>query len=169
MAKRIPDDERERIIAAFSSGKSCNQLAKEFGRSPQTISNIARSVGHQFGYLNAIHAHEARKAYGAEWRANARQKLADAFDDLLADLKRPALVYSFGGRDNTYNEHELEKPDAKIKRDLIAAASTTMRTINEMDKAEQGGADDPLMQWIEGLKEKRAARRKSIDDDPATE
>lgn len=169
MAKPVSSEERERIIAAFATGKSCRQIAREFGRSTGTISAIAADVGHEFGRSNVARAVEINRRYGAEWRAQARQKLADAFDELMADLKKPLLVYSFGGRDNTYNEHQLKKPDPTAKKHLIQAASTAMRTITEMDKAEQGGTDDPLLQWVAGLEELREARRKSDDDDPTPE
>lgn len=169
MAKPVSHEERERIIAAFATGKSCRQIAKQFGRATGTISAIAAETGHEFGRSNVLRAVEINQRYGAEWRATAKQRMAEAFDDFMDDLKRPTLVYSFGGRDNVYNEHTLAKPDAKTKRDIINSAAVAYRTIEAMDKAEQGGADDPLLQWIEGLKEKRAERRKSTDDDPATE
>lgn len=133
MAKRVSDEERQRIIDAFPTGKSCRQIAREFGRNPNTISAIARDVGHEFGHINALRAHEINRKYGAEWRAETRQLLADEARRLLADLRKPALVYSFGGRDNTYNEHTLDEPDTKAKHELMRAATTALRAIRDLD------------------------------------
>lgn len=169
MAKPVSQEERERIIAAFATGKSCRQIAREFGRSTGTISAIAAETGHEFGRSNVLRAVEINRRYGAEWRANAKQRMAEAFDDFMDDLKRPTLVYAFGGKDNVYNEHTLEKPDAKTKRDIINSAAVAYRTIEAMDKADQGGADDPLTQWVDLLKEEREARRKRDDGQAAPE
>lgn len=63
MARPIPEEERERIIAEFATGKSCNQIAREFGRSPGLVSRLAREVGHDFERSQTKKATRARVTY----------------------------------------------------------------------------------------------------------
>lgn len=152
MAKPVSDDERQQIIEAFSTGKSCNTIAREFGRSSNTISRIARDVNHQFAQVNALRAREINRKYGAEWRADMRQLLADEARRLLADMRKPALVYSFGGRDNAYNEHEIEEPDFRSKRDLMQAVSTALRSIRDLDATDSTtGNLGQLGEWFAAI------------------
>ena len=138
---RIPDDEREQIIAAFATGKSCKQIARDFERSPDTISRIARAAGHKFGRMNLDNARAARKAYGAEWRANAREKLSEEITQTLAEMRSEYLVYAFGGKDNVYNEQTIPKPDARAQRDMAATITSLWRVVREMDEYESKQAD----------------------------
>lgn len=157
MAKPVSDEERQRIIEAFPTGKSCRQIARELGRSTTTISTIAKSVGHEFGQINAERARAINQRYGAEWRAEMRQRLADEAMRLLDDMRKPALVFSFGGRDNTYNEHELEEPDFRSKRDLMQAVSTALRSIRDLDATDSTtGNLGMLGEWFATID--RAAR-----------
>lgn len=62
-------------------------------------------------------------------RALLEQLLLDDALALREQLWKPALVYNFGGKDNTYEEHQLERPD-------FAGQSAIMRTVGvAIDKA----------------------------------
>lgn len=148
MAKPISPQERDRIIAEFATGKPCKQIAREFQRSPDTISRIARTVGHQFGRTNLENARAANLAYGAERRANIRLKTVEIIEDRLRDFNRPTLVYSFGGKGNIYNERTLEKPDARTMRDLAQTVSTLWRVVKDIDAAETTQHDDSALDRI---------------------
>lgn len=149
VAKPLTPEEREAIIAEFATGKSCRQIARKFGRSPSTISKLADEVGHEFGRSNVERAVAIKRRYGAEWRAEMREKLAAEAERLLADIRKPMLVYNFGGRDNTYNEHVIPEPDARAKRDLMQAVAVALRTILEFDKTDATIHDLGILdQWF---------------------
>lgn len=137
VAKPVSPEERERIIAEFATGKSCNEIARQFNRSTNTISRIARSVDHQFAQVNAARAREVNKGYTAERRANVRLKTVELVEQTLQEFNEPTLVFNFGGKDNDYNEHTLDKPDARTKRDLAQTAATLWRIVKDIDAAEQ--------------------------------
>lgn len=89
MAAKLTDDERQAIVDLIETGKSARDVAREAGRSVDTISRIARDIGWQFGRPNLVRAREAKSAYCAEERAvdaAAMQvrvrKLIAGFDDL---------------------------------------------------------------------------------------
>lgn len=164
MAKPVSAEERERIIEAFATGKSCRQIAREFGRSTTTISTIAKSVGHEFGQINTERARAINQKYGAEWRADMRQRLADEAGRLLDDMRKPSLVFNFGGKENSYNEHIIEEPDFRSKRDLMQAVSTALKSIRDLDATDSTtGNLGQLGEWFAAID--RAA---SEYHDPAT-
>jgi transposase-like protein len=163
---RVPDDEREQIIAEFATGKSCRQIAKQFGRATQTISNIARDAGHSFGQTNAEHARAVKAVYDSERRARIIANELEAIERLQAQRFAETLVYNFGGRENTYNEHMIAEPDFRSKRDLTAAISTAVKTVMELDRAEQANsADELLIEFTTAIRKRREAR----DDDDGVE
>jgi len=145
VAKPVSDAERQQIIEAIRSGLSCRQVAKQFGRSTDTISRIARDIGWDFGQTNVQRAHEINARYGAEWRADMRQKLAEESMRLLEDMRKPSLVYNFGGKENSYNEHLLDEPDGLTKRSLMQSVSTALQTILRFDAADKTSGNRGLL------------------------
>jgi hypothetical protein len=86
---RVSEQERASIIAALGTGKSCNQLAREFERSPDTVSRIARDAGHVFGHTNTENANEARRRYGRDERLATIAEFIDKARELLKDMDGP--------------------------------------------------------------------------------
>lgn len=142
MAKAVDEDERQRIIAAFDTGATCNAIAKEFKRSPDTISRIAASVGFQFGHTNLARAHEAKSSYGAEARARLAQLATERAVTALERMEGRYLVFNFGGRDNTYEEHELSEPPVEALRGLAATVRDLVRTVLDVDKHDNRSGED---------------------------
>lgn len=153
MAKPLSDAEREQIIDLLHAGESRNDIAARVGRSPGTITNIAREIGHRFGQTNLARAHEARRAYGAEARAATAARLHQEADLLLEQLHRPHLVFNIGGKDNVYTEHELSEPDVGAKLNLIRAAREALRTVLEIDKHDNRGDEvgSDFDRWLEEM------------------
>lgn len=48
VAKRLPPEKIQEIEAALVPGKSCHKIAAECGVSPQSVSRIAKRVGHDW-------------------------------------------------------------------------------------------------------------------------
>jgi transposase len=142
VAKPLDDAERQQIIDLLQQGKSRNDIAAATGRSNGTISRIAASIGHTFGQSNLAHAHEARSAYSAERRARIAERFTEEAEKLLDQLHGGYLVFNFGGRDNTYEEHELLEPPVEAKRQLIQAAREAMRTVLDIDKHDNHNDED---------------------------
>lgn len=116
MAKPVTDDERNAIVDALHAGRSARDIATEHGRSTDTISRIAKSIGWDFGRPNLTRAREAKSAYSAERRASLAARFTEVAERLLDDLDGEYLVFNFGGKDNTYEEHMLDAPPIEAKR-----------------------------------------------------
>lgn len=153
MAAPLTDTERASIIAAIESGKSCQTIAAEFARSPDTISRIARSIGWTFGHTNAARARESRSAYCAERRAEIAAACTEKVERILADLERPFMAFNFGGKDNTYAEHEMDRPPVDAVRLMVQSVRDLVRTVLDIDRHDNR-ADEGLAQvdqWLRGM------------------
>lgn len=164
MAKRVDDDERQRIIETFATGKSCRQIAQEFGRATTTISTIAKSVGHEFGQINTAHARKLKSIYDEERRQQIRLDTVDAAEKVLRQIFESTIVFNFGGRDNTYNEHELDKPPYRDQRDIAQTFKTLMSVVLEIDKREQGRSDYGLLDVLFGQIQSEANEYRDAND-----
>lgn len=155
MAKALTDQERARIVELIQSGKGCVETSKIVGRSPDTVSRIANAIGHRFGETNLSRAHASRSAYCAERRAAIAERLVEEVDLLLDELHGEYLVFNFGGKDNTYEEHLLSEPPTEVKRALVQSVRDAMRTVIEIDrhdaKTDEGKAKGLLERLFDGL------------------
>jgi hypothetical protein len=144
MANRVTDAEKQRVLELHKLGMSCTAIAKELGRSTWTVSHIAKEHGLEWASQQAAEATRVKVATNREKRATLESRFLDEAALLLDQLHQPHLVYNFGGRDNTYEEHTLAEPDVGAKRSLIQAASTAVdRAVRlaEVDKAASGAAE----------------------------
>lgn len=139
MPAKISDAERQAIVDLLPSGMSAAKIAKQVGRSIQTVSRIAQAEGHRWGDTNLAHAHEARSAYSAERRAEIAARFTEECDRLLDELHGEYLVFNFGGKDNTFEERTLVEPPTEAKRQLIQAAREAMRTVLDIDRHDNKG------------------------------
>ncbi|MEN6426118.1 MAG: helix-turn-helix domain-containing protein [Phycisphaerales bacterium] len=150
MPARLPDDERQRIIDLLATGKSAYSIGKEVGHSQSTVCLIAKSIGHSFAKTNLAHAHEARAAYGAEWRADFASRLSAECDSFLESLHGEYLVYNFGGKENDYNEHTLDEPPTEAKERIVKSIRLAMQTVLDIARHDSdGGMGLPAVdEWL---------------------
>ncbi len=154
MSRRITDDERQTIIDAIRAGTPRNQIARNTGRSPGTITNIARAAGitDAFDRSATKRACEASRADNASRRAALVSGLLDDAERLRSQLFAPTTVFNFGGRDNTYEERVIREPTFADKRHIMAAvrlAATTARDLELVDQDE--GGFSAVDQWLRGM------------------
>lgn len=158
----LTDDERQRIIELLHAGHSRAAIARQTARSVGTIANVAASIGFrsdQSAALRTQRAREARSAYSAERRAQIAAKATERAMELLEQFDREHLVFSFGGRDNTYAEHTLPEPPVDAKRQMAAAFRDLMRTVLDVDRHDNRAEDDmaAVDQWLRGIVEGAAS------------
>lgn len=82
MAKPISKKEEMAIIEAINEGKTRNSIAREFKRSPGTITNIAQKNGLTFDQTPTKKAVEA----ASKWNKARRFELIGKFFDKLRDV-----------------------------------------------------------------------------------
>lgn len=137
-AKPFTRDELDRLTELHGQGMSCRQIATELGRGASAVSRHARDLGLTFDTARTAQATERRVIDSRAKRAILEGRFLDEAGALLDQLHKPHLVYNFGGKDNTYEEHQLDEPDVSAKRALIQAAGTAVDKaikLAETDKA----------------------------------
>lgn len=160
MAAPLTDDERANIIALIEAGMSRRDIAKQVHRDPATITRIAKSIGHDWlskaddrTQSSLARAHKARSAYCAERRAEMAGRLQVAAERMLEQLDEPFVAFSFGGRDNLYNEHEFLHPPVDAQFTIVRAVRESMRTVLDIDRhdnrADEGAA--AVDEWLRGV------------------
>jgi hypothetical protein len=127
----IPEEKRERIIELLGDGRTCSAIAAEVEVSTSTVSNVAKSIGHEFGQANLARAHESRSAYAAEVRAEIAQAAAERARRLLFDFEATQPVVAHGPDGSEVLDLAL---DARAQRDRASAIQVLTRTVLDIDR-----------------------------------
>jgi hypothetical protein len=140
-AGRLTPDEETTIRDMHAAGASLGQIATELGRSKSTVSKFAARHHLAWGDDRTAKATEAKVATNRDKRAALETRFLDEAALLLDALHQPHTAFNFGGKDNTYEEHELPEPDVQSKRTLIQAAGTAVDKavkLADLDRAGDG-------------------------------
>lgn len=129
----ITDADRDRLFALHSDGLSRNQIAKEMGRGPSTVSKLAKEAGLSFESHRTAEAVEARVADARAKRAALAVKLLDDAELLRQRLHNRYTVWRIGSEGDLYTG-TLELPDARDQRDLMVAAGTAIDKSLRLDE-----------------------------------
>ena len=95
----VTSGEAESILEALDTGLPVRQVARQFDRSPSTISRIAKRGGLNLECANTKKAIQANKAYGLIRRLKANDKALTKFEAMLdrcdsaTDLRNLAVAY----------------------------------------------------------------------------
>lgn len=118
----VDEETRKQVVVAHGEGKSRNAIAKEFGIAGQTVTRICAEAGLSFDRTQTTLAVRARSVDLADARLLLAQKMVVAAQDALDDLDAPYLVFNFGGKDNTFEEHLLDGPPEEVRRSIMTTA-----------------------------------------------
>ncbi|MEU5838786.1 hypothetical protein ABZ820_34695 [Streptomyces diacarni] len=122
----VEDAERARVRELHARGLGRNAIAREIERGTRTVSLIAADLGLSFNRTATEEATRARSADLAELRTQLAHDLTLDALRLTQQMWEPAVVYNFGGKDNTYAERSVNEPPAGDKRALMAAAGAAL-------------------------------------------
>lgn len=161
MATAWTDEESTRLTELHAAGKSLHFIAGELGRSKETISRHSDRLGLSFSREKTAKAAEAVHIDNKARRARIEEQLLVKSEDMLAQLDKPAIVYSFGGQFNQYEQHELEKPDPVAQKHIVQALSTALTAANklhEMNAGQQAEKAVSALVQMQGALEQFAAQ-----------
>lgn len=173
MPAQIPDEKRAAILADIETGeKGRNQIAREHEVSQSTVSLIAQDAGLRdaFDRTTTKHATAAVTADNKARRAAISARLLTKASEFLDQIDSPHLVFNFGGKDNTYEERELDRPPTGDMRNLMTCAAIALDKHVVLDKhdGDQGveGARAMILDLAQAL---RGAANPPALDAPADE
>jgi hypothetical protein len=143
MPKALAPDKRERILADIrAGGKSRNQIARDHQVSVGSVTNLSRTVSdHAFDRSATKKATEAAVADSAALRAATSRRFLVKANELLDQMDEPFLAFSFGGRENSYNEHQFGKPTVDALRTMMTTAAIAFDKHMAQEKHDSSGID----------------------------
>lgn len=151
-ARRIDNTKRDHILALHAKGLGCKAIAREAGVSPSTVSKVCNEAGLTFDRTKTMVATKALVADAKHRRAELAEALLDDAMRLRAQLWEPAKAFNFGGKDNTYNEVQLDRPVFADQLKIIQAAEVAARrhqALIEMDTTSGATAAESVLDRLE--------------------
>lgn len=129
MPAKIPDKTRAAILEDIrAKAGSTRAIAARHGVSDATVRKIAKDEGETEAFTreHTEKATRARVADMAELRTRVAQKYLRKADELLDQIDEPHTVFSFGGKDNSYNEHTFDRPPTGDIRNLMTSSAVAV-------------------------------------------
>ncbi|WP_454168142.1 hypothetical protein [Microbacterium lacticum] len=135
---------RKKVLALFDAGRHRNDIARELGISGPTVTRICRAEGRQFDRAAEALELRAEQVDLEKLRERVAKKMLIVADDTLNDLEAPHLVYNFGGRDNTYQEHLLDEAPLDAKLNAMRTASLAFDKATRIVEKSDTGLDQAV-------------------------
>lgn len=162
----LPDEDRLKILELHAAGVGRNEIAKRVSRGVATVTRVVHAAGGSFDRAATREAVEAAKTDAKLRRAQLALDLLDDAQRLREQLFEPAVVFNFGGKDNTYEERTVDEPTFTDKRNILQAVSTAANAAMKLDQHDrEDGAMSAVDAWIEATSGN--ADSGSVDDQTA--
>lgn len=142
MAAGWSDEDSRRLTELHAEGKSLHFIAGEIGRSKQTVSRYAKSLGLEWDRATTAKAAEAVHVDNKARRVALEERLLVEAQKIMDQLWKPTLVFSFGGKDNTYEEHTLAQPTFGDQKAIVQTATTAIRESTRLHEMNAGSNAD---------------------------
>lgn len=134
----LEPDRVAEIVRLAGEGVSAYRIAKTVGVSAATVTKYAPAGS--FDRSATAAAVQAHKVDAAARRAQLAHDLLEDAARLRAQIWQPAVIYNFGGKDNTYEERAVTEPPADVKRTLMLATNTALQAhLRLVDHDSDGG------------------------------
>lgn len=140
MAKITPE-QKTQVLALHADGHPRNEIARRVGISAGSVTNICRAHDRAFDRSETETATKARQVDLAAGRTRLAEKMLAASEAMLDSLEDPYLVYSFGGRDNTYTEHTLDSAPFDVRQRALTGAGITFDKLTRIVEKSDTGLD----------------------------
>lgn len=144
MAAALSPDIIAKIRELAAAGMPRNEIARTLGLSGSTVSKWAKRGDdgpEVFDRSQTKVATAAKVADAKARRAELQLKLLDDAERLRGQMFTPVTAFSFGGKENTYEEHVIPEPVFGDKHKIVmavGAAITASIKIDEHDNRDEG-------------------------------
>jgi len=137
----ISAEQREQVLNLHTIGVPRNEIARRVGISAGSVTNICRDAGLSFDRSATKQATAARSVDLAAGRIRLAEKMLAASESMLDAIDEPYLVYSFGGRDNTFAQHTLRSAPVEVRRNVITTAGITFDKLTRIVERSDTGLE----------------------------
>ncbi len=156
---RLSEQTKAEVVSLCRQGVTRNEIARRLKVSAASVSGIVKRererTGNEalsFDRSKVASATEARKVDLAARRAELAAALLDDVTRLRGELFAQTVVFSFGGRDNTYAERTVDEPPHADKLKLMQAVGAAIDRhlkLDAHDSDEHGLA--AVDTWLKGM------------------
>jgi transposase-like protein len=146
MTRGVPvhPETRAEVVRLIRAELARNEIARRTGVSTATVSRIAEAEGLSFDRSQTSAATKARSVDLAALRLELAEEMASAARDMLRSRDKPYLVYNFGGKDNTYEEHTLDSAPVEVKRSIVVTAGIAFDKLTRIVERDGGGLEQAV-------------------------
>ena len=135
----ITDTQRAEVLNLHDQGLARNEIARRVGISAGSVTNICRAADRTFDRSETSKATDARKIDLAAGRTRLAEKMLAVAEGMLDSVDQPYLVYNFGGKDNTYEEHLLDSAPFEVRQRALTGAGVTFDKLTRIvEKSDTG-------------------------------
>lgn len=166
-----PDPKRAQLRKLHAQELSVRAIAEKLGVSRSTVSRWAKEEGLAFDRAQTAQAVAAHTIDLAAARTRLAEKMAHRAERLLDSLDGKYLVYNFGGKDNTYEEHELDRPPVEVVRNAVTTAGIAFDKLSRIVERDPdvSGAESAVRALQAGLDAAAAVLRTQPEETPQEE
>ena len=138
--RRWSPAEDTELRSLHALGLSLSECARRMGWAPSRVSTHAKTLALTWDRSQTKAATEARVADNKAHRTALESTLLVKAEQLIAQIDQPHVVFNFGGKDNTYEEHLLNRPPTSDIRNLMQSAGIAIdRSLKLADHDGTGG------------------------------
>ncbi len=164
MPQPLPEEFHDRIRELHDLGYGRNRIAREIDKPPVMVSRTAEFLGLTFDRSKIQAATEARLADMAERRSILAEDLLSDAERLRRQLWEETTVYSFGGKENSYEEHVFDEAPASEKRALMSTAAMAVDRSLKLVPAVEASNLDSAKSMLGSLGEALVAFTRTEDE-----
>lgn len=128
----VEDSVGARAIELIGAGTPRNAIARELQIAPSSVSALARDAGLSFERANQTASATAARQHDLKVRRiELIDELVSKAADHLVSVDQPFLAFSFGGKENEYSKHTLDRAPTGDILNLHRAASLALKDARE--------------------------------------
>jgi len=168
----VTEETRADVRRLHGLGLGRNEIAKEIGFSPATVTNICKAEDPplEFARTQTALAVRARQLDLAEARSDISRMMLVRAKEQLHAMDQPYLAGQFGGKDNIWSEELLAKPPVEVQRNMMTIAAIAVQRHADLVKIDSGrdveAASSVLEQLASGLTAAALALKAGGGNDP---
>lgn len=154
MPRTFTLEERDEAIA-LGQEVGPSEAGRRLGICRTTVSSWMRRAGVRSDAADITRAATATAAAkNAARRAALAEGLLEDALKLRSQIFAPTLMHNFGGRDNTYEQHEIPEPTAKDKQALMNSIMNALKGAMELERFDSDESADvsALKAWLAAMR-----------------
>jgi hypothetical protein len=168
-SRRVTEDDYELFRELYSQNLGRNEIARQMGIPPATVTLIARRQGVRFDTTQTELAVEHLRQEAAAARARLSLKMTRMAESLLEQVYEPVMIGNFGGRNNTWSSVELDQPTDVAKRNLVQSAGVLLDRAIKLEEFDSHTGDDQVIGMLDGLELVIRQAAKELEADGASD